>query len=259
MLPSRPVLLPGLPVLRRDERHLQIGLDPPRCAVVRDDPDVRRVLAQLHAGQPPLPRTEAGAQALDQLARAGLLADLDELERRRASRLEVTVGLDAPADLTRPVTDRLRAADLVVAADLDQAGVLLVLSDGQVPRQHLDPYARDGTPHLLVSTEPVGMIVGPFVEPGRTACVRCVDAHLGLADPRRALLLEQATVRVPREPVLHAVALAWAVADLVAWAEGRVPSTWSATVRFDASLDVRRTPWARHPGCGCAWDQALTG
>ncbi|HTW15077.1 MAG TPA: hypothetical protein VMF51_08100 [Nocardioides sp.] len=259
MLPARPVLRAGLPVLRRDEQHLQVGLDHPGYAVLPDHPDVRDVLARLRAGRPPLPRTRVGVEALDRLARAGLLDDLDELERRQAARLATAVGLDAPADLGRPAAERLRAAGLAVATDPDRAEVLLVLSDGPVPRAHLDPYTREGTPHLLVCTEPGGMVLGPFVEPGRTACVRCVDAHLGVVDPRRALLLEQATTRVPREPALHAVALAWAVADLVSWAEGRVPSTWSATVRLDADLGVRRTRWERHPGCGCAWDQALVG
>lgn len=259
MLPDRPVLLPGLAVVRRDERHLQVGVDPPRCAVLRDEPEVRRVLARLRAGEPPLPRTAAGIRAVARLAAAGLLDDLDDLQRRHAARAGVTVGVDGPGDLTPSVIERLREADLAGTVAREHASVLLVLYDGPVPRARLDRHAREGTPHLLLSAEPGAVTVGPFVEPGRTACLRCVDAHLGLADPRRALLLEQVDVRVPREPALHAVALAWAVADLLAWAEGRIPSTWSATVRLDASLDVRRTPWARHPGCGCAWGQALDG
>lgn len=256
---ARPVLLPGLPVVRRDARHLQVGIDPPRCAVVPDEPDVRRVLDRLAAGDPPAPSTPAGHRTVQRLAAAGLLDDLDRVERRRADRSGVTVEVDGPVDLTRPTTDRLRAAGLAIADGAEPAGVLLLLRDGPIPRRHLDRCARDGTPYLVLAAEPGAVTVGPFVEPGRTACLRCVDAHLGLLDPRRSLLLEQVDTVVPRDPALHPVALAWAVADLVAWAEGRAPATWSATVRLDAALDVRRTPWERHPGCGCAWDQALTG
>jgi len=247
-------LLPGLPVVRRDDRHLQVGIDPPRCAVVADDPDVRRLLADLRAGRAATPETQTGHRALARLAGAGLLDDLERRAERARSRAGVSVGVDAPGDLIHPALDRLHAAGLEVAGGAESPSVLLVLRDGPVPRPHLDRCLRDGTPHLVVSTEPGAVSVGPFVEPGRSACVRCVDAHLEIVDPRRGLLLEQVDVAVPREPALHAVALAWAVADLVTWAEGGTPSTWSATTRLDAALDVRRTAWARHPGCGCAWD-----
>jgi hypothetical protein len=259
MLPDRPLLLPGLAVLRRDRRHLQVGVEPPRCVVLPDEPDVHRLLGDLRAGRPPSPTTTEGHRSVARLVAAGLVADLDTLDGQAAARARVRVGLDAPGDLVHPVTERLGAAGLAVAAPDQAPDVLLVLRDGPVPRLRLDRCAREDLPHLVVSSEPGAVTVGPFVSPGRSACVRCVDAHLGTLDPRRALLLEQVEVAVPREPALHAVALAWAVADLVAWAEGRTPSSWSATVRLDADLDVRRTAWRRHAGCGCAWDEVLTG
>lgn len=163
------------------------------------------------------------------------------------------VGLDSTPGVRRAVAERLAAVDLEVTDD-DAPAVLLVLRDGPVPRRLLDETFRDGTPHLLVSAEPGSVTVGPFVEPGRTACLRCVDAHLAQGDPRRSLLLEDVDLPVPRDPALHPIALAWAAADLAAWADGRTPSTWSATVRIDADLVVHRTAWRRHPSCGCAWD-----
>ncbi|WP_182523934.1 TOMM precursor leader peptide-binding protein [Nocardioides dongkuii] len=255
MLPDRPALPAGVPVVRRDDHHLQVGIDPPRCAVLPDEPDVRRVVEDLRAGRRPAPATTTGHRALERLVAAGLVDDLDEVERRAAARAEVRVGLDVPGDLVRACTERLGTAGLAVADRDHPASVLLVVRDGPVPRRLLDRCAREGLPHLLVGAEPGAMTLGPFVEPGRTACARCVDAHLALVDPRRPLLLEQARVLVPRDPALHPLALAWAVADLVAWAEGRAPSTRSATLRLDADLRARRTPWSRHPACGCAWDE----
>lgn len=259
MLPDRPLLTPGAPVVRRDARHVQVGLDPPRCAVLPDEPDVHRVVAALREGRRPRPHTPAGHRALSRLVAAGLVEDLDTRDARAAARARVRVGLDAPHDLLLPLHERLGAAGVAVAAAEETPDVLLVVRDGPVPRPVLDRCTRDDLPHLVVGSEPGAMTLGPFVQPGTSACVRCVDAHLGVADPRRALLLEQVDATVPRDPPLHAVALAWAAADLVSWAEGRTPSTWSATVRLDADLGVRRTAWPRHPGCGCAWDQLLLG
>ena len=76
--------------------------------------------------------------------------------------------------------------------------------------------------------------IGPFVEPGRTACLRCVDAHEAEVDPRLPFLVEQAAMATdggePVDPVLDRLALAWAVRDLCRYLEGDEPSTWSATV-----------------------------
>jgi hypothetical protein len=56
------------------------------------------------------------------------------------------------------------------------------------------------------------------------------------------------------DPVLAAVALAWAVRDVVAHLDGRRPSTWSRTLFLDPEPSHRREEdWTRHPECGCCW------
>ncbi len=104
--------------------------------------------------------------------------------------------------------------------------------------------------------------MGPFVEPGRTACLRCVDAHEALADERRPLLIAQAATAAirqppPRDPVLDALALAWAVRDLCRYVEGDEPSTWSTTCDLSPAGLPDAVRWGRHPDCGCAWDAVL--
>ena len=256
----RPHLPAGTPVVRRDQHHLQVGIDPPRRAVLPDTPDVRRLLADLGGGRPPRPQTDAGHEALHRLGSVGLLDDAERAEARAAGRGGTRVGLDVPADLRPALTRQVGCVGLAVAPR-EEATVVLVAADGQLPRDRLDDLVRDGVPHLVLATEPHAVALGPFVRPGASACLRCVDAHHAVADPRRALLVEQAaaTAPVPRHPALHPLALAWAVADLLAWAEGRAPGTWSATVRISDDLAVRRTPWSRHPGCGCAWGVAVSG
>jgi bacteriocin biosynthesis cyclodehydratase domain-containing protein len=111
-------------------------------------------------------------------------------------------------------------------------------------------------------------VAGPFVDPGRSACLRCVDAHHTDADPTWPLLVRQhaaatgrpragADVLAPPEPVdplLATLALAWAVRDLASWVEGVPPSLLSSTLALDPALaDVEVRTWTRHPGCGCSW------
>ena len=58
------LLRPGLHVVRRDDRHLQIGLDLPWRLVVPDEPDVQSVLDDLVSGRPPSPATPEASREL---------------------------------------------------------------------------------------------------------------------------------------------------------------------------------------------------
>jgi hypothetical protein len=108
------------------------------------------------------------------------------------------------------------------------------------------------------------------VVPGSTACLRCVDAHHTDADPAWPLLVRQhhdAAARdradgvpEPLDPLLAELAVAWLVRDLATYADGRRPSTWSATVTLHAHLErVETRAWLRHPACGCAWRSGPRG
>jgi len=95
----------------------------------------------------------------------------------------------------------------------------------------------------------------------RLACIRCLDAHLGEQDPRRALVVEQLAGAPPLravepDPALRALAAAWAVQDLATAADGDVPSTWSATVAL-GTLPPEVTAYRRHVHCGCSWAEVL--
>jgi len=284
-----PVLRPGLHVVRRDDRHLQVGVDPPLVLVVPDDPETRRVLEDLRAGARPVLDTPTARHLVAQLRERGLLvdaADLDEalsrasdraatsavfavfgddavrrLEARTASR----VALDAPDDLGQAAGRLLRASGVGTAEGPEHADAALVICGDALPRARLDPLLRAGLPHLVVAPGPGGLTVGPFVVPGVTACQRCVDARLGERDPRRPMLLEQcgrgtrARGPSPRDPALLALAVALAVRDMVSFVDGDEPATWSASLTVGADLDLARRAWRRHPHCGCSWDEDLAG
>ena len=247
-------LRPGLHVVRRDDRHLQVGVDPPWRLVVPDEPDVHRLLADLQAGVAPRPTTPAAHRVLRDLLASEMVVHGDDGEP--ADRTAAAIGVE-PAG--RPVGDTvrlLRAAGCRVAPP-PAADVVILLAGGEVRRALVDAHLRDGRPHLPVVATPAGYRIGPLVVPGVTACVRCVDAHLGEQDPRRAVVVEQVGGReggAGRDPVLETLVAAWAVRDVLSLLDGGVPSTWSATVEVGTDLSPRRREWTRHPHCGCSWE-----
>ena len=290
-LPQHPRLLPGLSVLRRDADHLQVGVGS-RAVVLPDHPDVRRLLTRLAPGGPdaatdrPAPDSPAG-RALARLVGAALLVDGAALHaaspraevdpvaeravaaawcadprsapRRWAARRDVGVHLDVPAG-DRPGLTRLIGASGVPLVD----GVrerspdtpVLVVRDREPLREELDVLQRDDVPHLLVRPALDRVVLGPFVAPGRTACLRCLDAHATELDPRWPLLVEQlarSTVVSPCDPTLWQVATGWAVHDLVRWLDGEQPSTWSTTITLGPGLAPEVRVHRRHPRCGCGW------
>jgi len=254
-------LRPGLGLARRDAQHLQLGADPPLAVVVPDLREVRLLLVELAHGSPLTTLDATTAPVLDALVAAGLVEAVDEVAARRASRAGHPVLLDAPDGVLTPLLRVLGQAGLAVTRDSAAAAVTLVWAQGELPRSALDELMRAAAPHLVVRELLAGPVVGPYVVPGATACLRCVDAHLGERDPRRALVVEQLAatppLRPPRpDPGLRALAVGWAVRDLVTAAEGGRPASWSATVALDVLPPVV-TAYQRHLHCGCAWSEEL--
>lgn len=285
-LPERPVLRPGLAVTRHDDHHLQVGIDPPQRVVVPDLPEVRRLLdALVHGRQPPRP-DEQTWPVLRRLCEADLLVDADaltastaqapvaaraawaqfgpgagaRLAARASTRIAITADDEVHAGAARLLRDS--GVGVVDEGEGETADVWLIAHRGETPRASADHLVRDGIPHLLVSGALGSVHLGPFVLPGATACLRCLDAHRAEVDPRRPLVVEQVTSRPPpvhHDPALHALALAWAVRDLLRFVEGDQPSTWSTSFEIGpVAAPVGRT-WTRHPHCGCSWDESLQG
>lgn len=290
-LPAEPRLLPGLPVVRRDAEHLQVGVED-RSVVLPDRPQVRDLLQALTGtGTGPVPGPDvspAALLALARLARAGLLVDREVLAAclttyadgpaqraaalatlhssprdagtRWAARTRASIRVDgAPADAS--VVEQALASSGVSSARAAGDAVVL-LRDREPDRDELDRLQHDDVPHLLVRAALDHVVVGPFVEPGRTACLRCLDAHRTDRDPRWPLVLaQQAGLDVPavRDPALWQLALGWAARDVLRWLDGEEPSTWSATVRIGPDLRPQRLAWRRHPRCGCGWADLHAG
>ena len=241
-------LRPGYVAVRRDKTHVQVGLDPPQRVVLPDTPDVRRLLTDLVAGSALAPTTVPARRALADLVAARLVDD-------GAPPPALPVAVEGPAPLA--ATFRGLLGPLARA----EPALVVLLCAGPLSRERVDPLLRAGTPHLVVEGGADAWTVGPLVIPGVTACLRCVDATLGEADPRRALVLEQ-TARVARPPVdqlLSALALSSAARDARAHLAGGRPATWSATITLTREGQPAERRWRRHPHCGCAWDLIAVG
>ncbi len=175
---------------------------------------------------------------------------------RMSARRTCRVALHAAEPWGSVAAERVGSAGLTLVPPGSPRTVTLVVTAGEPRRSLVDQLVREDRPHLLLALYADRARLGPFVVPGATACLRCLDAHLGEMDPRRALVIEQieesATV-VPCDPVLSHAALALAVLDVVSFAEGDRPPTWSATMTLSAALGQPVRSWPRHPHCGCSW------
>ena len=290
----RPILRPGTHVLRRATGDVQIGLDPATALVLPDREPVRSTL-RLLAGSAAR-GSYADASVLELLELHGLVVDERDLmplladraiSRHTAASLTRSAGSAARAVRTarrrsrvlirgfgNPAADRLRAdlGDLLAEAGIGvregsqttlECGVLFGI--GEPDRELVDQWTRAETPYLVVRLTEGRAVLGPFVAPGRTACLRCIDAHWSDADPSWPLLVRQYAAASSRDradgapepvdPMLASLAVAWAARDLASYVDGLRPSTWSATLTVHGQLDrIETRPWLRHPGCCCSWE-----
>jgi bacteriocin biosynthesis cyclodehydratase domain-containing protein len=298
----RPILRPGTHVLRRPAGRLQVGLAPETALLLPDAPVVRGGLGLLSAAA--AAEEHEDRSVLDLLTEHDLVVDESavtplltggDLERAEAAARARSLGEGAAAGRTArralrpevlvsgpPVARHLehRLAEQLAVAGIGsgppssggppglRCGVALAV--GELPRELVDPWTRAGTPYVAVRMVEGAAVLGPFVGPGSTACLRCVDAHHTDADPAWPLLVRQHHVAAsrdradgvpePLDPLLAEVALAWLVRDLATYADGRRPATWSSTVTLDPHLEqVRTRAWLRHPACGCAWSSGRRG
>ena len=247
----------GVRVARRDDRHLQVGSDPRARVVVASTDGVAALLHRLARGLDPtlLPPEEAAVVA--RLAAARLLVRPAERDQRLLRRSGTLVEVAGPAGWAEELAGRLTGAGVrVVDRPTEDADLVVVLSAGEADRRVAERCLRTDEPALYVAAIDASVRLGPFVVPGRTACLHCLDAHARDRDPRHPVLLEQwaGGVQVAEvESSVVSLALAWACADVVRWCHAARPDTWSATVWLGDETAPEVTPWARHPWCGCSW------
>jgi bacteriocin biosynthesis cyclodehydratase domain-containing protein len=246
---------------------VQVGLYDGRRVVLPRNEMVLRTLALLlergHVDESP-----GTAWVLEQLDRHGCLvhATGSGLAGRKVAVLGRIAGPGLPA-----IDELLHAAGVDTTREMHDADAVVALGVGELHRERLDPLLRRGTSHVVVRLVDGGAVLGPFVVPGKTACLRCIDAHQSLVDPDHVAVTTRYTEATARprpdgmpdvvDPALATIALAWAVRDVVAHLDGAAPSTWSRTLLLRPDPTQRREErWLRHPMCACSFaDDAFAG
>lgn len=273
------IFRPGFTPVRRDAGHWQVGYRPGRREVFEDTAAVRTLfeaLGQAERGWAERSDTSASINAVvHRLRRAELIVPRPTMPHialaglhgsqwpdRVTRRLEAVVHVVGPDFLADPLAEFITGEGLTVERNTDSATeppwLTVIASEGPLPRDRLD---HELGAVLLVSTEVWEQSVGPLIVPGRTACLRCLDASAD--DPRLPLILEQLSQAPKRAhsagTLATYLALALAAREAVAFVDGDLPSTWSATITLGPTGAARRTQWARHPHCSCTWDQLDLG
>jgi hypothetical protein len=243
---------PAHPVLWRDAESVQFGADAVLTLPV-DGVWLPRMLHELVRGVP--------ARAFEVVAHS-LGAPLPEARRLRAL-LEPVLVTDAP-----PLAARLLPAPVVGARTVlrleealadagvetgdDRTAPALLVRHGAVPARDAAALLADDRPHLPVSFDAGGSVVGPFVVPGRTPCLSCRDSHDRDRDAAWAAVHVQLLERDPgRIPLRGIAAVADAVRDLLAGQAEAVRAGSARSIRI--SRDGRRTSRtvAFHAECRC--------
>jgi bacteriocin biosynthesis cyclodehydratase domain-containing protein len=145
---------------------------------------------------------------------------------------------------------------------------LVILTELTLP-DLIEQLMRDRVPHLaLRAAEAIG-VVGPLVQPGRTACLRCVDLRKADGDPQWPKVLAQATFTRAQpqacDTVLAAMTAAVASAQALAFIDrpgvaGPRPATANGTLEVVLpDWQWRRRTWAPHPACACGAVPAAAG
>ena len=237
--------------------------------IVDDQTAVEAALATMSAGPRTRLREEVAAAALA----ASALGGGAEAVARRTSRSVLVVGGGRTAATTAVLLDAAgirvdTSSDLAAEQVESTRGDAVVLASGGWPLPQLTAaLTTSGVAHLPVTLCEGEAVVGPYVVPGRSPCLRCRSLHRTGRDPAWPLLEAQLAAPTTHEPAATATteALAGALAarlvvavlDAVgaSAADGRVDPELVATAYvLPVGAPVPRprpVPW--HPACGCRW------
>lgn len=139
---------------------------------------------------------------------------------------------------------------------------LIVLVGHQSPAQTAE-LLHLRLPHLAVYADEAIGVVGPLVQPGVTACLRCIDLAKAERDPAWPLILAQRrSVDPPAcDAILATTVAAQAAAQVLAFADQAALTHATATANGTLELvwptwQWRRRTWLPHPACSCGSSDA---
>jgi hypothetical protein len=206
---------------------------------------------------------ELRQQLVPALATASLsVQDSDGGASLLARRSACTVQVSGCSPVAALVADLLTRSGLAAGGpasnprEASQADLLVLV--GRPSPDETAELLRRRQPYLAVYADEAIGIVGPLVQPGVTACLRCIDLAKAQRDPAWPLILAQLAGRSADPPgcdaVLATSVAGQAAAQAVAFAD-RSPlaqATANATLELVLpSWQWRRRSWPPHPACTC--------
>lgn len=247
---------PQLPVVWRTPTSMQFGVTRP--TVVLNDLDLasEKMIAALGVG--------VSRSGLTMIARSAGATDVAVdalLTRLRPVMLRESPPAPSPVVIAGSglLADRLAGllagagvplllARTAAAAEAAEAGFAIAIG-----HYVLDPalhglWLRRDVPHLPVILGDASVAIGPLVEPGRTACLFCLQRHATDADAAWPAIASQLWGRrSPAETELVASEVAAMVARMVL--SGDAPSD-QIVLEVESGRQTRQA-FAVHPDCGC--------
>lgn len=252
---------PDVPLLWRDERTLQFGLDG-ALRIAADAAWVEILLSRMRTGfrRSAFDVIAHGAGAPWDEARALLQSVgpllVDDPAPMRPVRVE-TIGItDTRAD--HRMREALQDEGLPLTDESVRDAVAVVLVQGAAAAVQFATFLRDDVAHLPVSFLHREVTVGPLVIPGASPCLACRDAHDVDRDPAWPLLHAQLVGGAGRPVAASRIGLAAAaVADLL----GAPAGADAAELRISADGSRVSRPVTFHEGCRCRalWSPSRPG
>lgn len=283
---QRLIVRPGTSVLRRDAKHLQIGLDP--AVVIADQPGLWEALHLIDGTQPRgrlekiMARWlgESASELLNDLVTAGALVDARAWDLHASGLRSIAAGLTSSYPEASAALLARHHARVTVAADgasttlarlvvlaLREAGVspvnsgdadwTIVVSDGEPARSTMRRLHDTETRFVTIAALERRIRWGPAVMPRLTPCWDCVDAAMAEVEPAWHALATQfgPPSLVPAawsvDPALLSLAAAHFARDLCALIDGRVHRLAGGLVTLDADARLRHETVQFDASCGC--------
>ena len=245
------------PVVWRTPHSAQVGIDPPKAVLENLTVTQERMLSALILGI-----SDPGMK---------LLREETPGERDRLlGTLSSALASDQPAT-TRPVVSLSGSGPLVDALSglLARSGVQVLLSADGLSLAATSPaiavvvahwvlapdiqshWLRRDVPHLPIVFSDTGVTVGPLVEPGTSACLRCVELHRTDADAAWPAIAAQlhGLGGGAESAILAAEAAAVAFRILITRLHDAREDGLSIHIDADSGVRTARH-WMPHPRCG---------
>ncbi|MCT2043128.1 hypothetical protein M3D15_07265 [Pseudoclavibacter alba] len=259
---------PDLPVLRRGQHSIQLGVGPD-ALIIDDVPEaLERIFMKLQGVGVPAKalRTALTEAGLPEAAAEHVMARLDVVLRPTRRRRPPVVAVRGPhAELLKARLEPEGIEALVwheafpEPAIASRRPVLAVELGGTwLTRRRTHASLSRDVPCRLVARCDGELQLGPIIVPGESACLGCRDALASEADPLWPVLAEQLVSLGQREAAVDdPLALELAARVALSWLRDGSHPLVDAQLVVDRQSVARLVPQAVHPACSCQADAAL--